>query len=123
MKIKLHTETWIDSCHHLRGYDGNCKFRHGHTWHVRIWIQGTEDHKDSVGILFDFGSIKKIKEKYDHKDLNEIAPFDKINPTAENITQEIYNELKEKRPELEFKIRVYETAVGKQTYCEIGDFL
>lgn len=122
MLITLHTETWIDSCHKLVEYDGACARMHGHTWQVNIWIKGDSKYKDSVGILFDFGLVKKIKDKYDHRLLNEIAPFDKINPTAENISQEIYEELKALRPELQFKVRLYETAVGKQTYCELGDF-
>lgn len=122
MKLKLYTETWIDSCHQLRGYDGACSRTHGHTWQVSIWIQGDSKYKDQVGILFDFGNVKKIKEKYDHYFINDIPPFDKINATAENLTEVIYNELKSIRPELEFKVRIYETAVGKTTYCEAGDF-
>jgi 6-pyruvoyltetrahydropterin/6-carboxytetrahydropterin synthase len=30
----------------------------------------------------------------DHKFLNEISPFDKTNPTAENIATYIFNEMK-----------------------------
>lgn len=122
MKITLHTEVAIDSCHKLIGYDGNCSRLHGHTWFVEIWIRGDESQRDSVGILFDFGNVKKIKDKYDHLYLNDIPPFDKINPTAENISRQIYDELKQFRSDLEYKVRIYETKVGKDTYCEIGDF-
>lgn len=122
MLLRLYTETVIDSCHKLIGYDGKCQNLHGHSWKICVWIRGDSKYKDEVGILFDFGNIKSIKEKYDHKLLNEIPPFDRINPTAENISETIYNELNSIRPELDFKIRVYETAVGKETYCEVGDF-
>ena len=122
MMLKLYTETVIDSCHWLRDYKGKCRNLHGHSWKICVWIQGDSKYKDEVGILFDFGNIKNIKEKYDHKLLNEIPPFDDINPTAENIVEVIYDDLKNIRPELDFKIRVYETAVGKETYCEAGDF-
>jgi 6-pyruvoyltetrahydropterin/6-carboxytetrahydropterin synthase len=122
MKLTLHTETVIDSCHKLVKYDGPCQRLHGHSWFVEVWIQGDSSQKDEVGILFDFGNVKEIKEKYDHFYLNDIPPFNTINPTAENISENIYNELKAKRKELNFKVRVYETYVGKKTYCECGDF-
>lgn len=122
MDIKLHTEVAIDSCHELKGYDGACSRLHGHTWFLEVWIKGNSDQLDKDGILFDFGRVKDIKEKYDHRFINDIPPFDKYNPTAENISQQFYKELKASRPELKFKIRLYETKVGKETYCEVGDF-
>lgn len=122
MDLTLHTETVIDSCHFLKEYKGVCKRLHGHTWMIEVWIKGDEIHKNEIGILFDFSNIKKLKEKYDHYLINEIPPFDKINPTAENLSIQFYKELKENRPELDFKIKVFETKVGKETWCEIGDF-
>ena len=122
MKLKLHTETVLDSCHELKGYDGACSRLHGHSWFVEVWIKGDDSQLDKDGILFDFGRIKILKEKYDHRYLNEIPPFDRINPTAEHISTQFYKELKEAKPELEFKVRLYETKVGKDTYCEVGDF-
>jgi len=128
MELTLYTETVIDSCHQLEGYCGKCSQLHGHTWKISIWIKGDESQKDDVGILFDFGNVKDIKERYDHKLLNEVPPFgiqnklEYLNPTAENISRAIYEELKHKREELKFKVRVYETVVGKETYCELGDF-
>lgn len=123
MILTLYTETVIDSCHYLRDYsNGPCNRMHGHSWKISIWIRGDEKYKDKVGILFDFTNVKKIKDKYDHYELNAIPPFTEINPTAENISTTIYKDLKATKPELDFKIRVYETAVGKETYCECGDF-
>lgn len=120
--LKLHTEVVIDSSHQLRGYEGNCSRVHGHTWFIEIWIKGEPQYKDEVGILFDFGNVKKLKDKFDHQFLNDISPFDKINSTAENLTEYFYNDLKQMRPELLFKVRVYETKIGKETWCEYGDF-
>lgn len=120
--LKLHTEIVIDSSHQLRGYDGACSRVHGHTWFVEVWIKGEPKHKDEVGILFDFGRIKSFRDKLDHQFINDIPPFDKQNSTAENLTEYFYNQLKQDRPELLFKVRVYETKVGKETWCEYGDF-
>ena len=85
-------------------------------------IKGSSVYKDEVGILLDFGNVKKIKDKFDHQFLNDIEPFDKINSTAENLTEYFYNDLKQMRPELMFKVKVWETKVGKETWCEYGDF-
>ena len=122
MKLTLYTETFIDSAHQLRGYNGPCCNIHGHIWKLGIWIKGTEDQLDRVGILYDFTRIKEIHNLLDHKFINDIPPFNKVNPTAENLVMFIYNTLKNKSPELLFKVRVYETPVGKETYCEGGDF-
>ena len=122
MEITLHTETAIDASHYLKGYDGNCKNIHGHTWFLEVWIKGDSSQVDEVGILFDFGNVKQIKEVFDHKLINEIKPFDKINPTAENLSEFIYTTLKSYNEKLQFKIRLYETKVGKDTWCEVGDF-
>jgi 6-pyruvoyltetrahydropterin/6-carboxytetrahydropterin synthase len=114
-KITLFTEEAIDSCHHLENYDGKCINFHGHTWLIQIWIQGDDQYLDKVGILFDFGNIKKIKEKLDHKDLNNVL---NINPTAENISKYILDYLVDLNNNLEYRIRIYETAVLKRTYCQ-----
>jgi 6-pyruvoyltetrahydropterin/6-carboxytetrahydropterin synthase len=121
-KLLLHTETTIDSAHQLIGYDGKCKNIHGHSFFIEIFIQGLPSQLDKDGILFDFGRIKDIKEKYDHHLINEIPPFDKINPTAEHLVQEIYLQLRDQRPDLEFCVRLYETKVGKETWVMYGDF-
>lgn len=124
-KILLHTEFVIDSCHHLEGYEGKCKNNHGHSWLVECWFEGTTDQKDEVGILVDFGIVKELKERLDHKDLNVVLGY---NPTAENLSEWIYNMLKDKiendlkKEGIQIKIRLYETYVGKKTYCEYGDF-
>lgn len=122
MKITLHTETVIDSCHQLKNYDGACARLHGHSWRVRVWVRGNLDQCNKLGILFDFTNVKKIKDKFDHRFINEIPPFDEVNPTAENLTANIYDELVKVNDQLQYCVRVYETAVGKECWCQGGDF-
>lgn len=116
--LLLHTELVIDSSHKLHGYAGQCAKLHGHTWFVDVWIAGEEDQLNTVGILFDFGEVKKLKEKYDHACLNDVIAG---NPTAENLSMQIYSDLKEMRPDLKFRVRLYETKIGKETWCEYGE--
>lgn len=120
MKIKLHTETVIDSAHKLEGYDGLCSNLHGHSWKIDLWFKGDIKDVDDVGILVDFTIVKELKEQLDHKYINDVV---KVNPTAENLIGWIYNFIKQKiGNNIEVKIRLYETAVGKETWCEGGDF-
>lgn len=122
MKITIYTETVIDYAHFLRNYEGKCKNLHGHSGLIRIWVRGEEIQLDERDILFDFTNVSMIKELLDHKCLNDYEYFKDKNPTAENACLFVYNLLKKFKKELEYKVRFYETAVGKNTYAEVGDF-
>jgi 6-pyruvoyltetrahydropterin/6-carboxytetrahydropterin synthase len=86
----------FSSAHHLNGYQGKCESLHGHNWKVEVVVVGSKT--DKIGMLMDFTEMKKaLKEvlaALDHKNLNDISPFDKINPTSENIAKYIYEALK-----------------------------
>ncbi|MDR3092329.1 MAG: 6-carboxytetrahydropterin synthase QueD [Endomicrobium sp.] len=95
MKYKLSVTKRFASAHCLREYKGKCENLHGHNWRIRAAFFGTK--LNSAGMLIDFTDIKKhlddIIAYLDHKFLNEISPFDKINPTAENIASFIFEQL------------------------------
>lgn len=80
--------------HALRGYKGKCENVHGHNYKVRITLEGPE--LDAIGLLYDFTHLKRaIRDvvcRVDHKFLNDQAPFDVINPSAENIAKYFYDE-------------------------------
>ena len=96
MNYKLSVIDWFSSAHFLRQYKGKCENLHGHNWKVRVCLSGNK--LDETGMLLDFTDIKKhLKEVIiylDHKLLNEIKPFDKVNPTAENIAAFIFEKMK-----------------------------
>jgi len=119
MMLDLHTEFTFDSAHKLDGYKGKCCNVHGHSWRVECFFHGDNKYKDNIGILVDFGIVKEVKELLDHKYLNDILS---ANPTAENITEFIYLYLKKKiNDKILIRVRVYETSIEKETYCEGGD--
>jgi len=93
-------ETDFAASHQLKGYHGKCRSLHGHTWKVRVEVLALET--DSIGISIDFRKLRTIAEnvieKIDHKHLNEVPPFDEINPTAENLARTIYTQIREKLP-------------------------
>ncbi|MDR3124354.1 MAG: 6-carboxytetrahydropterin synthase QueD [Endomicrobium sp.] len=96
MNYKLSVTKNFSSAHCLREYKGKCENLHGHNWKIKAVFCGTK--LDKTGMLIDFNYIKKHLEKIilylDHKFLNEIEPFDKINPTAENLASFILEQLK-----------------------------
>ena len=99
--IKIGLADHFDAAHFLRSYEGKCANMHGHCWNVQVSICGEKD--EFSGMLLDFTVLKQILReelnKYDHRIINEIAPFDKKNPTAENLAEEIFNNIKIKLPE------------------------
>ncbi len=84
------------AAHNLRGYKGKCEDLHGHNYKVRVVLAGKE--LDHVGLLYDFVHLKQVIRgviaSLDHKYLNELPPFDEINPSAENIARHIYDKLR-----------------------------
>ena len=81
--------------HALRGYKGKCENVHGHNYKVKLAVAG--EQLDATGLLMDFVEVKKnikdIVERLDHHFLNDIPPFDKLNPSAENIAKYFSDEL------------------------------
>ena len=71
------------------------------------------------GILWDFSNLKAHTNELDHGFLNDILDS---NPTCENITLYLYNKCKKADPDLEFKVKVWENAIDKNSFCETGDF-
>ena len=95
---EITVEKHFDAAHYLRGYQGKCEELHGHRYRVVVRVEAAE--LNDIGLAYDFTDLKRhlkdILERYDHTCLNDVPPFDKINPSAENIATTIYNELREK---------------------------
>lgn len=93
--FELIIETTFSSAHNLREYDGACERLHGHNWRVELHIEA--DKLDDRGLAIDFKEMKnkakKVVEGLDHRFLNEVKPFDTINPSAENLAKYIFDEL------------------------------
>ncbi|GAI16177.1 unnamed protein product [marine sediment metagenome] len=95
---EISVEQHFDAAHFLRGYRGKCEALHGHRFRVVVKIKsaGVND----IGIAYDFAEIKQhlrdILAKFDHTCLNDVPPFDKLNPSSENIASIIYTELQPK---------------------------
>lgn len=113
----------FSSAHCLKGYCGNCSEKHGHNWSVQVFIRS--EKLDEIGIAVDFKALKRELDamlgELDHKDLNSIPPFDKLNPTSENIAMYIYKRLSGKlngNGVKVYRVRVGENASSGASYFE-----
>ena len=95
MPYELKIRSGFSAAHNLRGYEGKCENLHGHNWAVDVCI--SSDHVDEGGLVIDFRELRRITEdvlnKIDHQYLNEIPPFDTINPTSENLARYIHEQI------------------------------
>ena len=98
----------FDAAHALRGYDGNCERLHGHRWEVEVCIEGPS--LNELGILVDFRLVKavalRVTAEYDHNTLNDVPPYDEINPSTENIARVIYQTIKTELTDLPNDVHV-----------------
>ncbi len=109
--------------HALRGYKGKCENPHGHNYKVRITLEGPQ--LDTIGLLCDFTQMKRvirdIIEGVDHKFLNDQAPFNAINPSAENLAKYFFDETMRQMPAAPqgariTSVTVWETDTTSATY-------
>jgi 6-pyruvoyltetrahydropterin/6-carboxytetrahydropterin synthase len=93
--FEIRVKTHFSAAHRLDGYPGDCARVHGHNWIVEAFVQ--TELLDDTGIGIDFRHVKKsletVNARLDHRMLNEVPPFDRHNPTSENIAKYIFDEL------------------------------
>lgn len=116
---ELSVKSHFDAAHALRGYEGECRQLHGHTWDVEAIVAG--ERLDEVGIVYDFKRLKddlgSVLERFDHAYLNEVPPFDEINATAENLARVVFEALEER---LGAEVRLVEVAVWESPIARIA---
>ena len=113
---ELVVETDFAAAHNIRAYGGNCERLHGHNWKVRVVLRARR--LDRLGMVMDFREVKKrlteVLAALDHQYLNEIAPFRKVNPTTENISQYIAKHLAKR---LRKGVSVSKVTVWESEHC------
>jgi len=108
----------FDAAHSLRGYPGECRRLHGHTWDVEVTVEG--EKLDEIGIVYDFKALKAdlraVLDDYDHVFLDEVPPFDELNPTAENLARIVYERL---ATSVGAQVKVTEVAVWESPIAKL----
>jgi 6-pyruvoyltetrahydropterin/6-carboxytetrahydropterin synthase len=118
---RVSVEMEFDAAHYLRGYQGKCESLHGHRFRVAATVEAVA--LNEIGLAYDFTGLKKhlgeILGSFDHTCLNDRPPFDRINPSSENIAAVIYGELSArlgKEPVKLAAIEVWESPTSHVTY-------
>ncbi len=92
---QLSVEEHFDAAHYLPNYHGKCENLHGHRFKVIARVEAMK--LDEGGLAYDFAELKHhlrgVIARLDHCCLNDVAPFDKIAPSSENLATAIYAEL------------------------------
>jgi 6-pyruvoyltetrahydropterin/6-carboxytetrahydropterin synthase len=95
---ELRIVSQLAAAHQLRDFQGQCENLHGHNWKIEVFVTGKALQEN--GILIDFREVKKATEKViqelDHRFLNELEYFKKVNPSSENIARFIFDSLSRK---------------------------
>jgi 6-pyruvoyltetrahydropterin/6-carboxytetrahydropterin synthase len=119
--FEVSVEKTFAAGHALRNYHGKCENVHGHNYRVLVTIQGQE--LDSIGLLVDFVEVKKLMsqviDRLDHQFINDVEPFDILNPSAENMAKYFYDEISTglgESPVRVGEVKVWETDTASATY-------
>lgn len=116
------------AAHKLRFYDGKCENLHGHNYKVEIVIGSPDLNK--IGLAIDFYDLRKILrqilDQLDHTVLNELALFSSLNPSAENISFQIWQLLRKDLLPFEnielLRVNVWESENCMASYCKEKEY-
>ena len=107
-------KTGFAAAHQLRLYDGKYENLHGHNWTAQVTVEA--DELDPIGVGIDFVKLKAMVEKnlseLDYHNINEVPPFDELNPSAENIARWLFLKLK-------VEVNTNSTRVKRVEICEM----
>jgi 6-pyruvoyltetrahydropterin/6-carboxytetrahydropterin synthase len=120
--FEITVEQTFAAGHALRDYHGKCENLHGHNYRVCVTVQG--ERLDSTGLLVDFVELNQLiggaVEYLDHRFINDLPPFDEVNPSAENIAKYFYERvsvrLKNEVAARVSQVQVWETDTSSAVY-------
>ncbi|MFA5793142.1 MAG: 6-carboxytetrahydropterin synthase QueD [Candidatus Gracilibacteria bacterium] len=99
-------EFTFDSAHYLTAYHGKCERLHGHTYKLRVTVEGAVSKE---GMVVDFCELKAlvgrlVVDKLDHQSLNDFFK----NPSAENMVIWMWKELEKPIVKMAKGVKLYE---------------
>ncbi|MDQ6759317.1 MAG: 6-carboxytetrahydropterin synthase QueD [Acidobacteriota bacterium] len=120
--FEVSVEQTFAAAHALRNYHGKCENVHGHNYRVQITVAG--QNLDENGLLVDFIELKalmgRVVDYLDHRFINDLPPFDVLNPSAENLAKYFHDEvsggLKGELPVRISEVRIWETDTSVAVY-------
>ena len=94
-------EATFSSAHFLRHYHGRTEPLHGHNFRVQVVVEGKK-LQNKVKYLSDFVRLREalqaVVKPLDHVNLNELPPFRRENPSAENLARFVAEGVRRRLP-------------------------
>lgn len=114
-------EARFESAHFLWSYRGIQEPLHGHSYKVEAVLSGETGGLDQDDLAVDFvssrDSLAALARSLDYKCINDVPPFDRINPSAENIARWFHEELSSKlQGDRVVSVTVWEGPFNSATY-------
>jgi len=84
--IRITKQFTFETGHALYGYDGKCKNVHGHSYKLSVTVIGspiTDTSNVKLGMVIDFGDLKKIVEEEVIDPFDHATVFNKNTPHVE----------------------------------------
>jgi len=114
---EISVETVVAARHQIRGVAGEGGRLHEHRWRVRVVVQGRE--LDRTGWVLDFhevdAALGALVAPYRGAFLNEVPPFDDLNPTRENVARVVAEGLAAKLDDE--RVHVHRVEVSEDGHC------
>jgi len=85
-KIRITKQFTFETGHALYGYDGKCKNVHGHSYKLSVTVIGmpiTDTSNVKLGMVIDFGDLKKIVKEEIVDPFDHATVFNKNTPHIE----------------------------------------
>lgn len=93
----------FSAAHQIRLHGGKCERLHGHNWRVRVHVRASELNR--IGMVVDFADLQRwvaeVGARFDHRNVNEVPPFDEQNTTAELLARFFHVEMAQRLLEQE----------------------
>jgi len=94
-RVTISKDLVFSGAHAVAFTHGGSERRHGHNWRLRVTVSAKE--LDTAGMVMDFSQlkaeVKAVLAPFEFRDLNETPPFDRVNPTAEQIASLVFERL------------------------------
>lgn len=118
---RLYRKDWSDEKNDLIFGKCNNPNYHGHNYELIVSVTGEIDPETGyvLDVKFLTDIIKtEVEDAFDHKNLNlDVAEFQDLNPTAENIVVVIWNKIRKRIAQsLDLEVVLYETPRNFVTY-------
>jgi 6-pyruvoyltetrahydropterin/6-carboxytetrahydropterin synthase len=97
MPFTVRCRATFEAAHHLVDYAGGPEPVHGHSWTIEVAL--AKEKLGAYDLSVDFvpteSFVKALAGRLHNRDLNTVPPFDKKNPSAENVALWVAEEIRE----------------------------